>query len=101
MRILPVVFILIGTAIAALPAHSQQKGAADTIAKIKDVVQGCVQYVRNMPNPNPMYGDSYKYFDAYYNTATGQVENSAHLNLDQQAVYVFRKCMAEHNYPLK
>ena len=48
-----------------------------------------------------MYGDSYKHFDAYFNAATRKVENNAFLNVDQQSLYVFNKCMAERNYPLR
>jgi hypothetical protein len=89
-------------AMVATPALAQQrKNPVDSNIGIKDLVHECVHYVRHMPNPNPIYGDSYKHFDAFYNGASGKVENNAFLNVDQQALYVFRECMAEHNYPLR
>jgi len=88
--------------IIASPALAQpQTNPTDPNAALKSAVRACVRHVRNMPNPNPVYGDSYKHFDAFYNPASGRVENNAFLNVDQQALYVFRECMAEHNYPLK
>lgn len=68
---------------------------------IKKVIRQCVDYARHMPRPNPAYGESYKHFDAFYHAANGLVQNNAFLNVDQEALYVFNKCMAEHGFALK
>ncbi len=99
-RLVAAVFLM---ATATLPTFGQQASSPKKpaiSAVIKKVIADCVLYVRNMPDPNPAYGDSYKHFDAYYNAATGKVEDNGFMNVDQQAKYVFRQCMAEHNVPL-
>ncbi len=47
-----------------------------------------------------LYMPFFKHFDAYYNPATGMVENNAASNGDQQALYNFRKCMAQEGFAL-
>jgi hypothetical protein len=42
----------------------------------------------------------FRKFDAFYNTATGKVQNNAVYVGDQAALYQFDKCMASKGYPL-
>lgn len=66
-----------------------------TTALIVAAVKVCVVEVHKS-------ADSFaKHFDAFYNPATGLVENNAVYVGDQPSVYQFRKCMTAAGYPLK
>jgi hypothetical protein len=49
----------------------------------------------------PGGSEFYKHFDAFYNPATGRVENNGYLNGDVPPQYQFNKCMASQGLPLK
>jgi hypothetical protein len=83
----------------AQQSQAAQQQSPEALAAINAAIKHCVDVVHKM-KPNEIYGQSYKHFDAYYNTATGMVENNAFLNVDQAALYEFRKCMAQEGYPL-
>jgi hypothetical protein len=40
-------------------------------------------------------------FDAFYNPASGTVENNVTLQGERKALFIFKKCMAENGVPLK
>jgi hypothetical protein len=68
--------------------------------RLAGLVKVCVQVVRQSP-PSPPYPDyANKNFDAYYDSQSGQIFNNAQLNIDGEALYIFRKCMAEHGVSL-
>jgi hypothetical protein len=75
----------------AMPACAQNKEAAISAAVTK-----CVAVARKYPD---LLGMS-KGFDAFYNAATGLVENNAFLQGQQPALFEFRKCMAASGFPL-
>lgn len=66
--------------------------AADS-ATIDKTVSACVSAVHAI---HP----SFQRFDAFYNAGTGRVENNAVYVADQDALYNFNKCMAQHGIPL-
>jgi hypothetical protein len=63
-------------------------GAAEDI---RSVVKTCVQSVR---------AQGYAWFDAFYNPADKTVQNSITYVYQQSALFLFDKCMAEHEFPL-
>jgi hypothetical protein len=87
-----------GTTQAIPPDQSQ-------VAIIEKVVKHCVDVVHQFPDHNQMTVGTnagfFKNFDAFYNPATGRVENNGYLNGDIPAQYQFNKCMASQGFPLK
>jgi uncharacterized protein with von Willebrand factor type A (vWA) domain len=68
--------------------------APDQQEAIKNTIAHCLLEVHT-------HSDNFsKHFDAYYNQATGLVENNALYNGDQEPLYQFRKCMATSGFPL-
>lgn len=64
------------------------------------VVKACVQVVHSSSH-SPAYPDyANKNFDAYYDQHSSMVMNNARLNVDQEALYIFDKCMSEHDISL-
>jgi hypothetical protein len=80
------------TAILVLNLAWVPTSHADT-ATINKTVSECINFVHAL-------GDSFKKFDAYYNPATGRVENNVMYVADQPAIFQFNKCMAQHGLPL-
>jgi hypothetical protein len=69
--------------------------AQDTAA-INKAVSECLKVVHSLVD------DSYaKYFDAFYNPATGLVENNVMYATGRPALFQFNKCMVQHGVPLK
>jgi hypothetical protein len=63
-------------------------------AAIKETVRACVQVVHSNP-------DTFSQgFYAYYNAATGTVENNMIYQAGREPLFRFQKCMAEHGVPL-
>jgi len=94
-----------------LPVLAQQnptamQGTTQTIspdqshAIIEKVVKYCVDVVHKFP-ADQMEAQFFKRFDAFYNLATGRVENNGYLNGDIPPQYQFNKCMASQGVPLK
>jgi hypothetical protein len=77
-----------------LPVMAQEKTSIDT------VIKQCVDVVHHFP-ADQIEKTFFKNFDAFYNPASGQVENNAIVVGDQAALYQFNKCMASHGFPLK
>jgi hypothetical protein len=100
----------------AVSAMAQQnptatQGTTNTIspeqsqAIIAKVVKHCIDVVHQFPAHNQLdVGTNesfFKNFDAFYNPATGRVENNGYLNGDIPPQYQFNKCMATQGIPLK
>jgi hypothetical protein len=94
-----------------LPAIAQEnptptQGATQTVspeqsqAAIEKVVKHCIDVVHKFP-ADQMETQFFKRFDAFYNSATGRVQNNGYLNGDLPPLYEFNKCMASQGYPLK
>lgn len=83
---------------------AQSQADAQTQAIVK-VVKYCVSVVnKTVPDEAEMkevYRKFYKNFDAFYNPATGTVQNNATTVGDQKPLYFFNKCMAEQGFALK
>jgi hypothetical protein len=67
---------------------------------VDKAVKHCVDVVHSFP-ADQMSAQFFKKFDAYYNSASGRVENNAYLNGDLPVAYQFNKCMASQGFPLK
>src|SRR5690349_11696872 len=87
-----------------LPAVAQQnptatQGTTQTIspeqsqALIEKAVKHCVDVVHQFP-ADQIEAQFFKRFDAFYNSATGRVQNNGYLNGDLPPLYQFQKCMA-------
>ena len=68
-----------------------QQTPAETATK---AISKCLDFVRTKADPVFSKG-----FDAYYNPATGRVENNAALIGDKESLSRFNKCMAEQGVP--
>jgi hypothetical protein len=100
--------LALGLALLALwgkPASAQDVQASD----IQKVVNMCVEFVHRSPVPpavSRLYGPEmsslfFRNFDAFYNPASGLVQNNATTVGSQPSLFVFQKCMAEHGLPLR
>jgi hypothetical protein len=65
--------------------------------QINAVVKACVAVSRAQEQEVP--GATWR-FDAFYNAATGMVQNNVQYNFQQRFLFVFQKCMAEKGLPL-
>ena len=68
----------------------------EQIEKLKKAIFQCTQGVRISAPDNIFYSK----FDAYYNPASGRVENNNMYQGGGPAVYAFNKCMAVLGIPL-
>jgi hypothetical protein len=68
--------------------------AQDT-AVINKAVSECIKFVHAFSDDS-----FFKRFDAYYNVATGRVENNVMYVGERAALFQFNKCMAQHGFPL-
>lgn len=73
--------------------------SAQDKAVIDKAVTDCVRFVQSFA-AEPGFDFFYKRFDAYYNAATGLVQNNATVVGDQAALFQFNKCMAQRGLPL-
>ncbi len=69
-------------------------------AAVEKAVKECIDVVHRFP-ADEMEKQFYKKFDAFYNSATGRVQNNGYLNGDIPPQYQFNKCMASQGFPLK
>jgi len=60
---------------------------------IEKVVKHCVDVVHQFP-ADQFLAQYFKRFDAFYNPATGRVENNGYLNGDRPPLFEFNKRMA-------
>lgn len=79
-----------------------------TQTDVPKVVSHCVGVVRKVQPPpavidiyGPAITSFYKNFDAFYNPASGLVQNNAGTVGGQPALFAFQKCMTENGVPLK
>jgi hypothetical protein len=86
--------------VTALGSSTVLAQSTPTDAPGVKAVNHCVSVVHDA-HTEPGFEHFYKNFDAYYNAATGGVENNAQTYGDQKALYVFNKCMAQQGFPLK
>jgi hypothetical protein len=105
---LAAVLLAFSCLITTQPVTAQQTpSATDTISpgQIEKVVKHCVDVVHQFPAHNQMdigtNASFFAHFDAFYNPATGRVENNGYLNGDIPPQYQFNKCMASQGFPLK
>jgi hypothetical protein len=73
---------------------------AQETAAIEKAVKECVDAVHHFP-ADEMEKRFFQKFDAFYNSATGRVQNNGYLNGDVPPQYQFNKCMASKGFPLK
>lgn len=104
---------LFGVTCLALSAWAQQNPAPQStvppdqsqVTIIDKAVKHCLDIVHQFPAHNQIgvgtSADFFKNFDAFYNPATGRVENNGYLNGDIPPQYQFNKCMASQGFPLK
>lgn len=70
------------------------------MSTLNKAISQCVQVVRSIPGPKDAFGGQvFANFDAFYNPASGRVQNNNQY-VDQSAVYAFTKCMAAQGVPL-
>ena len=67
------------------------------INAVNAVVKACVQVSRTQEQEVP--GATW-HFDAFYNPATGRVQNNVEYNFQRRFLFVFHKCVAERGLPL-
>ena len=84
---------VVAVLIAATMSNAQDKAVIDK------AVSDCVQFVHSF-QADPGMQSFYRKFDAYFNVATGLVQNNATLVGDQAALFQFNKCMAQKGLPL-
>jgi hypothetical protein len=90
----PIVYTLRGMAQQNLPPPQETQTA------INDAVKYCVDVVHRFP-ADPIEAQFFRGFDAFYNPASGRVENNGYRNGDLPPLYEFNKCMASQSVPLK
>lgn len=78
----------------SLPAIAQDKAVIDRAVKI------CVEQVHRFQPAEAWQTQYFQQFDAYYNAATGTVQNNGWQNGDAPPLYQFNKCMAGQGFPL-
>ncbi|MGO8844184.1 MAG: hypothetical protein ACLQFI_02320 [Methylocella sp.] len=74
---------------------------SDQTVTINKAVAHCVSVVHNTHAQEDFMQPYYNNFDAFYNPASGSVNNNAQSNGDMKALFVFHKCMTEQGLPLK
>jgi hypothetical protein len=78
------------------PPASPSGLTGDQVRLLTGMIPECVKAVHKAEPDN----DFYQQFDAYYNAATGRVENNVMLNGSRPALYAFQKCMTYKGWPL-
>ena len=70
-------------------------------AAIKQAIAQCVQFVRGEASTKgELDAKFYAGFDAFYNEATGRVQNNVVLNGGMAPLFEFNKCMSSRGIPL-
>jgi hypothetical protein len=90
--------VLIGLLLAGSLCDGVTAMAQPASADPAAIVQTCVRIVRASPHSPPYPDYANKNFDAYYDRQSNKVFNSARLNVDQEALYIFNKCMTERGF---
>ena len=78
----------------------RQALSAEQIVMLKNVILQCVQIVKKSAPKDDYNQNFYSQFDAFYNPATGRVQNNNLYNGGIPVVYAFNKCMTSLGFPL-
>ena len=74
--------------------------STEQVAQLNAAISACVQLARSAV-PSGDYQRQYvETFDAFYNPATGRVQNNNLYNGGMPAVFAFNKCMNARGFPL-
>jgi outer membrane murein-binding lipoprotein Lpp len=87
------------TQIKSVSSNGPQPLTESQIEILKKTISQCVRFVKGSAPKGEFKDEVYAKFDAFYNPATGRVQNNNQY-VDQSALYTFNKCMAEHGFPL-
>jgi hypothetical protein len=68
--------------------------------EVEKSIKSCVELVHKIKAKNQFEDEFYKNFDAFYNPATGLIQNNAYRNGDREPLYRFNKCMTERGVSL-
>jgi hypothetical protein len=90
---------IIKIAVFAVSAAATWCGPATAFAQSSQNDAGIVKVVKYCVDVVHSSGDGG--FDAFYNPATGNVENNTLTVGEQSWLFIFNKCMAEQGFPLK
>lgn len=93
--------IMFAAVIAGLGFFSPTLHAEIPAQTVDTAVAHCINIVHQSPHSQVYPDYANKKFDAYYNQASGLVSTNALLNVDQEAFFIFQKCMAQQGMPLK
>jgi len=78
----------------------EQRLPNEQIEPLKKAISNCVQQVKNLAKKDDFSTKFFSEFDAYYNPASGRVQNNAIYQGSMPAVYEFNKCMSSLGFPL-
>jgi hypothetical protein len=85
-------------AIALVFLNTTRAFADPNVEQINAAVKACVA-ATNATDDRPSNPHNW-HFDAYYNAATGKVQNNLEYVFQQRFLFTFQKCMAERGFPL-
>ena len=72
----------------------------EQIKELRTAISQCVQAARDEAPKDALLAKFYLDFDAFYNPASGRVQNNNVYHGGLPAVYAFNKCMALQGFPL-
>lgn len=100
MKAVSLATVLISVLAAGAAGANAAEQQLDQAAVIEKAVKACVEVVHatKARDFDQMF---YKEFDAYYNPASGTVQNNAYRAGDTRPLYTFNKCMVQKGVPLK
>ena len=93
-------YIVEGYSVVVDPDYQKYFDRLNYEVLIGKAITHCLDVVHRFPVDNGVEQRFFKHFDAYYNPASGQVENNAVYNGDQAPLFQFDKCMASRGFPL-
>jgi hypothetical protein len=87
------------------PALAESQLTPDQATEVTKAVKQCVATVHTAAKclgleTCPQGSEFFKNFDAFYNSASGRVENNVSLQGERKALFLFNKCMSEKGHPL-
>ena len=85
----------------AMQGTTQTNPPKQSQEMIEKVVKHCVDVVHQFPATQIEEKQFFKQFDAFYNSATGLVQNNGYRKGNIPPLYQFNKCMASRGFPLK
>lgn len=96
LAVIPAVVLFSFLANAGTGATEQQN-LPDT-STIDHAVKHCLDVVHDYHPLDPLDREFFSHFDAFFNPASGRVENNAIYAGDQAPLFQFNKCMASKGY---